>query len=207
MMKLTSAFVLCFLILVSCTGPVYVAKSSDEGIRASYLDPRMNELASQNQAALREIYRRFELARIDIYPNGIGFTALTDDQGRKHYYLLVDVRPRDINFGEGQTTANERFNEVIQRHFEKNLRLVTEGDLNMNGIEGLAFSVHWPVRDFSQCDSHGGFLEYAMIYFTKSDFSNIMEGRSTFLDAIKDAEVITSLGMKQATAVRVVEGK
>ena len=107
----------------------------------------------------------------------------------------------------GQTTPEERFNEVFQRHFEKNLRFVKEEDVGMDGVEGLAFAVHWPVRDLSQCDSHGGFLEYAMIYFTKSDFSNIMEGRSTFLDAIRDAEVITSLGMKQATAVRVVEGK
>ena len=199
------AFVLCFL--VSCSGPVFIAKTENEGIRNSYQDPRLNELASLNQPALKAIYERYELAKVDVYPNGIGFTALSDDHGKKHYYLLVDVRPRDISFGMGQTTPKERFDEVFQRHFEKNLRLVKEADVGMNGVEGLAFAVHWPVRDLSQCDSHGGFLEYAMIYFPKADFVSLVRGKTSFSKATTDAEVITSLEMKQPTAIRVLESK
>jgi hypothetical protein len=206
MKRLMLAFVLCFL--VSCTtGPVFIAKNESEGIRTSYEDPKLNELASQNRAGLKAIYHRYELANIDVYPNGIGFVALSDDQGKKHYYLLVDVRPRDITFGEGQTKPKERFNEVFQRHFEKNLRFVREEDVGMNGVEGLAFAVHWPVRDLSQCDSHGGFLEYAMIYFPKADFVSLVRGETSFTKATADAEIVTSLGMKPPTAIRVVESK
>jgi hypothetical protein len=201
MKKLVVAFVLCFL--VSCSGPVFIAKTEGEGIRSSYVDPKLNELTNQNRSVLKDIYHRYELAKVDVYPSGIGFTALSDDQGKKHYYLLVDVRPRDITFGEGQTTPKERFSEVIGRHFEKNLRMVREADLQ--GVEGLAFAVHWPVRDLSQCDSHGGFLEYAMIYFPRDDFVSLMHGEMSFSETIRDAEVITSLGMKQANSVRVVE--
>ena len=206
MKRLILAFVLCFL--VSCsTGPVFIAKTENEGIRTSYQDARLNELASRNQAGLRAIYERYQLAKIDVYPNGIGFTALSDDQGKKHYYLLVDVRPRDITFGEGQTKPHERFNEVFQRHFEKNLRFVKAEDVGMDGVEGLAFAVHWPVRDLSQCDSHGGFLEYAMIYFPKADFMSLVHGERSFSDAVADAEVFTSLGMKKPTAIRLIQNQ
>ncbi len=203
MKGLTLAFMLCFL--VSCAGPVFVAKTENEGIRTSYMDPTLKDLSNRNQTALRDIYHRYELAKIDIYPHGIGFTTLTDDLGKKHYYLLVDVRPRDITFGMGQTTPKERFSEVLQRHFEKNLRLVREADVSIDGVEGVAFAVHWPVRDLSQCDSHGGFLEYAMVYFTRADFVSLMQGQTTFSDAVMDAEVVTSLDMKGPTSIRVVE--
>jgi hypothetical protein len=203
MKGLTLAFVLCFL--VSCSGPVFVAKTENEGIRTSYMDPTLKGLSNRNQTALRDIYHRYELAKIDIYPNGIGFTALTDESGKKHYYLLVDVRPRDITFGVGQTTPKERFTDVLQRHFEKNLRLVREGDVSIEGVEGVAFAVHWPVRDLSQCDSQGGFLEYAMVYFSRADFVSLMHGETTFSDAVMDAEVVASLNMKEAAAIRVVE--
>lgn len=206
MKRLVLAFVLCFLI--SCTaGPVFIAKNEDEGIRSSYQDRKLNELTSQNQEKLRDIYRRYQLAKVDVYPQGIGFTTLSDDQGKRHYYLLVDVRPRDISFGMGQTKPKERLSEVIQHQFEKNLRLVKEGDMNMSGIDGLAFTVHWPVRDLSQCDSHGGFLEYAMVYFRKGDFARLMQGETSFTNTIKNAEVITSLEMKEAKAVKVVDGQ
>lgn len=201
MKKMTIAFALCFL--VSCAGPVFVAKTETEGIRTSYQDPKLQELASQNQAALRAIYLRYERAQIDVYPNGIGFTALSDNQGKTHYYLLVGVRPRDITFGEDETKPQERFNEVLQNHFEKNLRLVKEEDIGMNGVEGLAFAVYWPVRNLSWCDSHGGFLEYVMIHFPKADFLSLARGKTTFSKATTDAEIIASLNMKQPSVVRV----
>ena len=206
MKRLMYAFVLCFL--VSCSaGPVYVAKTENEGIQTSYQDPRLNELANQNQATLRAVYQRYQLAKIDVYPNGIGYTALSDDLGKRHYYLLVDVRPRDISFGMGQTTSNERFNEVLQRHFEKSHRFVESGDIGMKGVEGVAFAVHWPVRDLSQCDSHGGFLEYAMIYFPKAEFLSLINGKTSFSNAIKGREIVTSLDMKQASSIRLIDAR
>jgi hypothetical protein len=202
MKTMTLAFALCFL--VSCAaGPVFVAKTESEGIRTSYQDPKLQELASRNQAALRAIYLRYELAHIDVYPNGIGFTALSDNQGKTHYYLLVSVRPRDITFGEDETTPQQRFNEVLQNNFEKNLRLIKEEDIGMNGVEGLAFAVYWPVRNLSWCDTHGGFLEYTMIHFPKADLLDLVRGKTTFAKATKDTEIITSLAMKKPSAVRV----
>ena len=197
-------FLLCPVFPRFLQRPRVRRKDRAEGIRTSYQDPKLNELASQNQAVLGDIYHRYQLANIDVYPDGIGFTALSDD-GRKFYYLLVDVRPRDITFGEAQTTPKERFNEVLGRHFEKNLSMVRETDVSMKGVEGLAFTVHWPVRDLSQCDSHGGFLEYAMIYLPRGDFVSLMKGEMTFSETLRDAEIITSLGMKQASAVKVVQ--
>jgi hypothetical protein len=204
MKRLMLVFVLCFL--VSCAaGPVFVAKTETEGIRTSYQDPGLDKLASQNKDALKAIYHRFELAKIDVYPDGIGFTALSDDQGRKHYYLLVDVRPRDITFGMGQTTPEERFNEVLQHHFEKDLRFVKEEDVGMEGVEGLAFAVHWPVRDLSQCNAHGGFLEYAMIRLPKADFVSLVRGNTSFSKVTTDADIVTSLAMKQPRVIHMSE--
>ncbi len=204
MRTLILAFALSFL--VSCTaGPVFIAKNESEGIRTSYQDPKLTDLAARNQHALKAIYERYQQAKIDIYPNGIGFLTLSDDQAKRHYYLLVDVRPRDISFGEGQTKPRERFNEVYRRHLETSLRYVKEQDLNMAGVDGLAFAIHWPVRDLSQCDSHGGFLEYMMIYLPKTDFLRLVHGETNFSDLAKKSEIITSLGLKKADSVRIVE--
>ena len=204
MKTLLLAFGLC--LLVSCTaGPVYVAKNENDGIRTSYQDQKLDDLAARNHSGLKAIYERYQQARIDVYPNGIGFTELSDKSGRRHYYLLVDVRPRDITFGMGQTKSQERFTEVYRHHFERNLRYVKEQDLGMEGVEGLAFAVHWPVRDLSQCDSHGGFLEYIMIYLPKGEFLRLVRGEASFSELAKNAEVVTSLEMKKADSVRIVE--
>jgi len=203
MKKLLLAFALC--LLASCAaGPVYVAKNESEGIRTSYQDQKLDDLAAKNRSGLRTIYERFQQASIDVYPNGIGFTELADKTGRKHYYLLVDVRPRDITFGM-KTKPSERFAEVYHRHFEATLRYVKEQDLGMEGVEGLAFAIHWPVRDLSQCDSHGGYLEYIMIYLPKGDFVRFARGEASFSEVAKRNEVVTSLEMKKADSVRIVE--
>ena len=203
MKKLLLAFALC--LLVSCAaGPVYVAKNENEGIKTSYQDQKLDDLAARNRPVLHAIYERFQHANIDVYPNGIGFTVLSDKTGRKHYYLLVDVRPRDITFGMGQTKPSERFAEVYHRHFEATLRYVKEQDLGMEGVDGLAFAVHWPVRDLSQCDSHGGYLEYIMIYLPKGDFVRLARGEASFSEVAKRNEVFTSLEMKKSESVRIV---
>ncbi len=196
-----------FCLLISCSGPVFVAKNEQEGIRASYQDPKLTELSAKNRDALADIYRRYQLAGVDVYPNGIGFSALSDRNGRTYYYLLVDVRPRDITFGEGVTNSTKRFSEVFNRHLEKNLRFVREEDLRKTGADGLAFAVHWPVRDLSQCDKYGGFLEYVMLYVSKGDFSSFMNGESTFAEMTDRAEVYTSLDRKSPEAIKVVQEK
>lgn len=207
MKRFVPAFVLALCFLVSCaTGPEFRAKTEYEGIRTSYEDPRLTALAHQNHDRLKDIYHRYYRAKVDVYPDGIGFVNVSDDKGKKHCYLLVDVRPRNIKFGMGQTTPKERLNEVIHNDFEKNLRLIDEEDVGIKGVEGLAFAVHWPVRDLSQCDSHGGYLEYAMIYFPKARFVSLKQGKTNFPEVLREARVITSLGMKDPTVVR-VEGQ
>lgn len=200
------ALIILLASLASCaSGPVFVAKNESEGIRASYQDPKLNELSVRNKGILQAIYRRYERANIDVYPSGIGFTTLFDDDGQKYYYLLVDVRPRDITFGQELTKPQERFGEVFRRHFENNIRYVKAQDLQIDGVDGLAFAIHWPVRDLSQCDKYGGFLEYALIYFPKADFLSLANGETSFSDAVKKAEVITSLNLNKPDAVRVRE--
>jgi hypothetical protein len=191
----TSLLVLLCCFLISCSGPVFIAKTELEGIRTSYQDPKLNELSTKNQEVLRDIYRRYQLAGIDVYPNGIGFSALSDSAGKTFYYLLVDVRPRDITFG---------FGEGLNHHMEKNLRYLREQDIQRAGVDGLAFAIHWPVRDFSQCDKYGGFLEYIMVYLSKTDFLSYAGGEDTFAEAIRKAEVLASLNRKKAEAIRVI---
>jgi hypothetical protein len=204
-MKALTFFSILAFLLASCSGPVFVAKNEQEGIRASYQDPRLAELSTRNRATLSDIYRRYQLANVDIYPNGIGFTALSDSEGIKHYYLLVDVRPRDITFGWGVTKPAERFSEVFNRDLQKNLRLMRAEDLRKTGVDGLAFGVHWPVRDLSQCDKYGGFLEYVMLYIPKTDFDSFMNGESTFAEMTNKAEIFVSQERKGPEAIKVVQ--
>ncbi|OPY60911.1 MAG: hypothetical protein A4E57_04331 [Syntrophorhabdaceae bacterium PtaU1.Bin034] len=203
MKTLIAFFILCAV--VSCTGPVFVAKDANEGIRTSYPDPKLTALSADNHANLRDIYQRYQRAGVDVYPNGIGFTSLSDGQGKKYYYLLVEVRPRDISFGQEQTTPEKRFGEVFERQFEKNLRYLRPQDVQADGIDGLAFGVYWPVRDLSQCDTYGGFLEYAIIYLKKADFIDMINGQMDFSQAAKNAEIVRSLGLQKPDSIRVIE--
>jgi hypothetical protein len=155
--------------------------------------------------ALNDIYRRYQSAGIDVYPDGIGFVSVSGSKGEKLHYLLVQVRPRDIMFGEVQTKPRERFAEVFEHHYENNLRYLKTGDVRMDGVDGLAFGVYWPVRDLSQCDKYGGFLEYTIIYFQKDDFVSLIEKQTTLSQALENAEVVTSLARKPARSVKVTE--
>lgn len=194
-------FALSFL--VSCSGPVYLAKTEQEAIRTSYQDPKLNQLAVANRDTLVDIYRRYQLANIDVYPDGIGFTALKGDDGRTFYYLLADVRPRDITFGEEHTKPDQRFNEVFSNHFQKNMRYIRSQDLQKTGVDGLAFAVHWPVRDLSQCDSYGGFLEYVMVYVLKADYASYANGEEPFTEMLRKTEIFRSLNRKGPEPVQV----
>jgi hypothetical protein len=104
-----------------------------------------------------------------------------------------------------QTKPRERFAEVFEHHYENNLRYLKTGDVRMDGVDGLAFGVYWPVRDLSQCDKYGGFLEYTIIYFQKDDFVSLIEKQTTLSQALENAEVVTSLARKPARSVKVTE--
>lgn len=203
-MKTTLILAMLLCAVVACSGPVQVAKSDNEGIKSIYEDPRLSDLSQKYQPELKEIYQRYQAAGIDVYPKGIGFTSLVDQDGKKHYYLLVQVRPRNIMFGEVQTKPNDRFIEVYKRHFENNLRLMKAGDLR-DGIDGLAFGVYWPVRDLSQCDTYGGFLEYTIIYFPKPDFVDLAGRNISLSEAVVNAEIVTSLGRNPAKNMKITE--
>jgi len=206
-MKTTLIFAsfLCVFLLVSCSGPVLIAKNEADGIKTSYQDAGLSDLSDKYRPVLNNIYQRYESAGIDVYPAGIGFTTVSDLEGNKHHYLLVQVRPRNIMFGEVQTKPNERFSEVFRNHFENNLRYLKVEDVGMEGVDGVAFGVYWPVRDLSQCDKNGGFLEYTIVYFHKGDFIDLAERRATLSQAIENAEVVTSLAKKPAKEVRITE--
>ena len=108
-------------------------------------------------------------------------------------------------FGEVQTKPDERFSEVFKHHFENNLRYLKAEDVGMEGVDGVAFGVYWPVRDLSQCDKNGGFIEYTIVYFPKGDFIDLEAKRATLSQAIEHAQVITSLGRQPAKGVSVTE--
>jgi hypothetical protein len=204
-MKLWSLVLLLSLSFVAaCTGPVFIAKSPQEAIKSVYEDPKLRDLSTKNYDVLKSIYDRYQLAGVNIYPGGIGFTALTNDSGKRFYYLLVDVRPRDISFGEALTKPRERFSEVFSRHIEKHLRLIKPEEIDTTKAEGLAFAVHWPVRDYSQCDSYGGFLEYIMIYIPKDDFIDYTNRILSFSDLADRGEVLASLDRKSPQAIKVL---
>ena len=206
-MKAAVIFVLFLCVLVSCSGPVLVAKNESEGIRASYQDPALSALSARYRLALNDIYRRYQSAGIDVYPDGIGFVSVSGSKGEKLHYLLVQVRPRDIMFGEMQTNPKERFAEVFEHHFERNLRHLKADDVRMDGVDGVAFGVYWPVRDLSQCDEYGGFVEYTIIYFHRDDFVGLAENRMTLSEAVDNAQVVTSLDRKPAKTVKVTEAE
>lgn len=206
-MKKTLFLLFALFFLASCAGPVFVAKTEQEAIKKTYQDPKLSQMSAANHQVLSDIFRRYQLANIDVYPDGIGFTALASDEGKKFYYLLVDVRPRDITFGEGQTKPDQRFNEVFGNHLEKNMRYIHGRDLEQTGADGLAFAVHWPVRDLSQCDSHGGFLEYLTVYVHKADYATYSGGEETFIDLLRKAEIYRSLNRQGPEPVQVAQEK
>ncbi len=199
--------VVCLLCLAACgQGPIYIAKNVNEGLKPSYEDPGTRQLAAQHQAVLHDIYQRYQAAHIDTYPGGLGFTTLTDSKTKTLYhYLMVQVRPRNITFGMLQTKPNQRFGEVFERHFANNLRYIRPDDLKDEDVEGLAFAVHWPVRDLSQCDTYGGYVEYIMMYLTKPDVLQFFNNQITFSELADKAEIFTSLEGKDPVAVKVKE--
>lgn len=191
---------LAFFLCACAHGPVYMAKSEGEAIKKDYQDRRLQELYSQNQGLLKELYARYTRSGVDIYKDGLGFTDFTSTKNVRTYYLMVKVRPHEIMYKETKGTSQERFAEVLQKYTPKYLKYMKKSDLDT--IEGLTFGVYWPVRDV--CDTYGGFIEYIEIYTPKQFVNEFLDGRITFQEMLLDSEVITSLDSGPATSVKPV---
>jgi hypothetical protein len=109
---------------------------------------------------------------VGLAKDGPGFTSLTDNGGKKLYCLTVQIRPEDINFDQNKTTGESRLQLILQQYFEQSLRMISKEDVAHDDTDGLAFGVTWPVRDFSQCDTAGGFVEYVLAYIEKKTTSS-----------------------------------
>jgi len=197
--------IILLVFLCSCgTGVIHVAKNEAESHKTIYEDAQVQKLSTENEAFLRDIYQRLSKSNIDIYKEGIGITLLSDQNNEKLHYIMINIRPSEIVFNESTTTPEQRFSSVLQNSFPKYMKLIKKEDLDRNDIEGLALGIYWPVRDFSQCNTYGGFIEYIQVYFMKEDVWYMLDGKKNFVDVIRSSEVITSLNLKPAQNIRPV---
>ncbi|HUJ90794.1 MAG TPA: hypothetical protein VLX12_11390, partial [Syntrophorhabdales bacterium] len=104
---------ICFL--TACTGPVQVARNESEGLKAGYQDPELAALSRKYDGLLKSIYARYRLSKMSLAKGGLGFTSLTDNSGRKLPYLMVEIRPEDVNFDKNTTTGDKRLQLMLQR--------------------------------------------------------------------------------------------
>lgn len=193
------------LFLMSCSHSPNIAYSDMEGIKGKYEDPRLAALNSKYQSSLQDIFARYRQSGIDIYKEGIGFAKLSDRDGQTYYYLMVLVKPSEIAFDGAKTTPDQRLAAIMNRHFGPNLRYLDLRDLQKDEIDGVAFGVYWPVRDFNECSKYGGFLEYAVAYIKKSDVISFLGKTASFSEIAKDAEIVTSQGLKDPVPIRLVD--
>jgi hypothetical protein len=82
------------------------------------------------------------------------------------------------------------------------VRVLSKEDVAPDDINGLAFGVTWPVRDFTQCDTAGGFVEYVLAYVSKSDFFSILDGSETVSSVLSNSEVVTSLDLAPPKSIK-----
>lgn len=188
--------------LAGCAGPVYVARNEAESLKTAYQDPQLASLSQKYQGLEKEIYARYQRNNMGVSKEGLGFTSLMDNRGRKLRYLMVQIRPEEVNFDKNTTTGEQRLQLIIQRYFEPNLRVMNRQDLAPSDIDGVAFGVTWAVRDFYQCDKYGGFVEYAIAYIDKSDFNAVLDGGKTVPAVLSATEVITSLDLEPAKSIK-----
>lgn len=195
-----------FLLFAFCScaaGPVYIAKNESEAIKNTYNDQRSQALYNTNAEFFKELYLRYTTAQTGIYKDGIGITILNDEKSEKLHYIKVYVRPAEISFDGNSSTSEQRFSHALQQ-IPRYMKLIKSREIDRDDIEGLAFGIYWPVRDFSQCNQYGGFVEYVHVFFRKVDAQDILDGRRGYQEALVDAEVITSLDLKPAINVRPV---
>jgi hypothetical protein len=195
---------LVFFIFCSCApGPVYMAKNESESIKSRYGDAKSQQLFDKNTDLFKDIYLRYSASHINFYNEGIGITTLNDNRNSTLRYLMAYIRPSEISFDGNTTKPEQRFSYALLE-VPRYLKLMKSKDLDREGIEGLAFGIYWPVRDFSQCQQNGGFIEYLYLYLKKDDAQDILDGKKDYKDVLAFAEVITSLDLQPAKSVRPV---
>ena len=203
MKKYVIAAIVLFVFCSCAAGPVYVAKNDAEGIKQVYADRGSQELYNKNVDLFRDIYLRFSSAGVGVYPGGLGVTTLKDQNNEVLTYLMVNVRPAEISFDMNTTKGEQRFSHALQQ-VPRYMKIIKGSDLNRKDIAGLAFGVYWPVRDFSQCQKNGGFIEYLYVYLKKGDAQDVLAGRRDYMDVLNDAEIYTSWNLQPAKSVRPV---
>jgi hypothetical protein len=203
--KLVGLFV-CVL-LVSCMGPVQVAKNEHEVFKTTYNDPELARVYHENEAALHDIYLRYHNAGVDFYYDGIAIEGLKDPQGKtEDHYLSIKIRPAEIVFDRDASEPDkwpERLKRITHQEFPKYIRYLKGSDLKLKDIQGVAFAIYWPLRDYTQCDKYGGCVEYAIIYLTSQDAADILSGTRPFLDIAKACHVVASFNRGPAETVKV----
>lgn len=201
MKKYFAMFLMLFIFCSCAAGPVWVAKNESESIKSTYWDTKSQALYNKNTDLFKDIYSRYNTSHINFYNEGIGIATLQDDKNKMLHYLMVYIRPLEISFDVNTTKPEQRFSYAL-REVPRYMKLLKSRDLDRDGIEGLAFGIYWPVRDFSQCNESGGFIEYLYVYLKKGDAQDILAGRKDYEKTLVDSEVITSLNLKPAQSVR-----
>jgi len=194
------AFVLC-----SCTpGPIYVAKGETDSVKRSYNDKHVQAVFDKNASLFKEIYNRYSTDNVGIYQDGIGISTLEDFDKQQLHYLMVYVRPKDASFDGTGTKPEERIAKIIRDFVPKYIKKAKSADLDADDIEGLAFGVYWAARDYSQCDTYGGYIEYLYIFMPENAAKAYLEGNLSLAEAIDQSEVMSSTELKPAKPIRPV---
>ena len=205
MKKLVGLFV-C-LLLLSCTGPVQVAKNEHEVFKTTYDDPGLARVYQENEAALRNIYLRYRDAGVDFYYDGIAVIGLKDPTGKtQDHYVSIKIRPAEIVFERDVSDPDkwpERLKRITHQEFPKYIRYLKESDLKLRDIQGVAFSIYWPLRDYTQCNKYGGCVEYAIVYLDNKHVTEILDGTRPFQDVIRECKVVASFNLQPAETMKI----
>ncbi len=192
------AFVLC-----SCTpGPIYVAKGEADSVKRSYNDKHVQSVFDKNSALFKDIYNRYSSDNVGIYQDGIGITTLEDFDKQQLHYVMVYVRPKEASFDGNSTKPEERIAKIIRDFVPKHIKKIKPSDLDGDHIEGLAFGIYWAARDYSQCDTYGGHIEYLYIFFPENAAKAYLEGKISLPEAVDQSEVMASTELKPAKPIR-----
>ncbi len=204
-MRALIAVFLC-LILVSCAmGPVQVAKNEREAFKTTYDDPRLAKVYKVNEPVLRDIYQKYRLLGVDFYFEGLAVTGVKDDKGEVHPFVSIKIRPAALVFDREASEPDnwqERLARLVQKEFPTYIKYL-RGNMKLEDVEGICFAIYWPIRDYTQCDKHGGSMEYAIVYSTKQDINDIIEGKRSFKDIAREREIIASFNLQPAKSMKI----
>ncbi|OPY04593.1 MAG: hypothetical protein A4E61_00643 [Syntrophorhabdus sp. PtaB.Bin184] len=205
MRNIIIATALMVFALCSCTpGPIYVAKGEADSVKRSYNNKHAQSVFDKNAALFKDIYNRYSSDNVGIYQDGIGITTLEDFDKQQLHYVMVYVRPKEASFDGNSTKPEERIAKIIRDFVPKYIKRMKPSDLDGDQIEGLAFGIYWAARDYSQCDTYGGHIEYLYIFFPENAAKAYLEGKISLAEAVDQSEVMASTELKPAKPIRPV---